>query len=123
KVTQKLDRAAHIGDRLGQLIETLLDVSRISAGQIKLRLEPFDLCDAAREVVERLRDGAAGAGCELTLTAEAPLLGTWDRLRIEQVLMNLISNAIKYAAGKPIRVSVTREAAMAVLRVRDGGPG
>jgi signal transduction histidine kinase len=53
----------------------------------------------------------------------SPLQGRWDRLRIEQILMNLISNSIKYAAGHPIHVSAVREGDIAVLQVRDEGSG
>jgi signal transduction histidine kinase len=105
------------------LIDALLDVSRIVTGQLELQLERFDLTEAMREVVERLRDGATSAGCELLLTVDGPIVGTWDRLRIEQVLMNLVSNAIKYAAGQPIHVSATRETETVALRVRDRGLG
>jgi PAS domain S-box-containing protein len=121
--TQKIDRAMRAGDRLAQLIEALLNVSRIATGQLKLNLESFDLAEGAREVVERLRDGATRAGCDLSLTVDGPLIGQWDRLRIEPILMNLISNSIKYAAGKPIQVSTIRADGEAVLEVRDKGPG
>jgi len=120
---KKIARARRIGDRLAQLIETLLDVSRIAAGTLRLTPEIFDLVDATREVMERLRDSATNAGCELSLESAVSVRGSWDRLRIEQVLTNLIANAIKYAAGKPIVVSVAREEDAAVLRVRDHGPG
>ena len=60
---KKIDRALRVSDRLGQLIEALLDVSRIATGRLKLQPESFDLDDAVREVVERLREAAARAGC------------------------------------------------------------
>jgi PAS domain S-box-containing protein len=104
---KKMDRARRIGDRLAQLIETLLDVSRIATGKLELKLENFDLVDAAREVVDRLRDSATSANCSISLEVDPSIPGRWDRLRIEQVLMNLISNSIKYAAGRPIEVSAT----------------
>ncbi len=121
--TEKIERALRAAERLNQLIEALLDVSRIATGQLTLKLESFDLAEGARDVVERLREGAANAGCELLLRVDGPLIGQWDRLRVEQVLMNLISNCFKYAAGKPIEVSTFREGEVAVLEVRDHGPG
>jgi PAS domain S-box-containing protein len=123
RLASKIERAQRIGDRLGMLVEALLDVSRIARGRLKLSFESFDLVDAVREVCERLRDAATSAGCELSIVVGGPIQGSWDRLRIEQVLMNLISNAIKYAAGGPIQVSLEREANQAVLEVRDQGPG
>jgi PAS domain S-box-containing protein len=120
---KKMDRAGRIGDRLAQLIETLLDVSRIATGKLELKLENFDLVDAAREVVDRLRDSATSANSSISLEVDPSIPGRWDRLRIEQVLMNLISNSIKYAAGHPIEVSATRSGDQAVLQVRDHGPG
>jgi PAS domain S-box-containing protein len=122
-LANSFERAIRIGTRLGQLVDALLDVSRIAAGELSLNVEPFDLCDSAREVTDRMRESAAAAQCELSFEVAGPVEGRWDRLRIEQVLMNLLSNAIKYAAGRPICVSVAREGETAQLRVSDGGPG
>lgn len=123
KLARNMDRANRLAGRLGQLVEALLDVSRIATGRFKLSLEFFDLGDAAREIVDRLRDSAKAAGCGLSLETTGPLEGRWDRLRIEQVLMNLISNSVKYAAGQPIQVLLGREADRAIIEVRDCGPG
>jgi PAS domain S-box-containing protein len=120
RLERNMDRARRLAARLGQLVEALLDVSRIATGGLKLNL---DLSDAAREVVERLGDSATAAACELSLRSAGPLQGRWDRLRIDQVLMNVIANAIKYAAGQPIQVSLTCESDIAAVEVRDGGPG
>jgi PAS domain S-box-containing protein len=123
RVAAKVSRAARSSDRLADLIEALLDVSRIAAGRFELHPQDFDLSEAVREVCERLRETAAQAGCELSLKLGGSLPGTWDRLRVEQVLTNLLSNAIKYAAKAPIEVSLAQEGNAAVLVVRDSGPG
>jgi len=123
KVGTNVERAQRVGARLAQLIEALLDVSRIATGELRLNLGAFDLRDAAGEIVERLRESAEAAKCELRLDAPFPGRGRWDRLRIEQVLMNLISNSIKYAGGKPIDVSIAQDADTAVIQVCDQGPG
>src|SRR5690606_20914393 len=123
KLAQRLDRAVKLGDRLTSLIEALLDVSRIATGELRLQPEPLDLAEAVQEGIERFRDAAAGAGSELRCEVAGPLPGTWDRLRVEQVLMNLVSNSIKYAPGKPIRVSAARDGDHVVMQVRDHGPG
>jgi len=122
-LARKVDRAMRVGDRLVQLVEALLDVSRIASGKLKLNVESFDLVEAVREIVERLRDSAANAGCNLSLQTDGAIEGRWDRLRVEQVVTNLISNATKYAAGQPVDVSVTRKGDAAVLEVRDRGAG
>jgi PAS domain S-box-containing protein len=120
---QKVARAVRIGDRFTQLIEALLDVSRISTGRLTLEFEDFDLVEAAREVTERLRDSATNAGCQLSLSIDSSLPGRWDRLRVEQILTNLISNSIRYAAGTAIRVSTSKDSQTAILQVCDDGPG
>jgi PAS domain S-box-containing protein len=122
-VAQKIDRAIQVGDRLAELIDALLDVSRIATGRLKLTLEACDLATPVREVVDRLRESASRAGCQLTATVPAAVSGRWDRLRIEQVLTNLISNATKHAAGQPIEVFAAGEGDRAVVQVRDHGPG
>jgi PAS domain S-box-containing protein len=123
KLATKLDRATRASDRLADLIETLLDVSRIATGKLSLSLDSFDLEEATRDVVERVRDAANSARSQLTLRSEKPVAGRWDRLRIEQIVMNLLSNAIKYAGGKPIEVTVASYGGAAVVEVRDHGPG
>jgi PAS domain S-box-containing protein len=122
-LAKSMARARRLAGRLDQLVETLLDVSRIATGRLRLNPESFDLGDLAREVTERLRDSARAAACELSLEVTGQHPGRWDRLRIEQVLMNLISNSIKYAAGQPIEVSLGRDDGAAILEVRDRGPG
>jgi PAS domain S-box-containing protein len=119
----KVERAMRITGRLAQLVETLLDVSRFSAGKLKLNVEAFDMIEAIRDVVERFRDAAAAAGCTVVVKTSGAVEGRWDRLRVEQVLTNLIGNAIKYASGQPLEISAARRGDDAILEVRDHGPG
>jgi PAS domain S-box-containing protein len=123
KVTKKLEKAIRAGDRMGDLVESLLDVSRIASGQLSLKYESFDMVEAAHEVIERLREAAQRARCDVSLGAGAPVRGRWDRLRVEQILTNLLSNAFKYASATPVVVTIRRETETAVLQVRDAGPG
>ncbi len=123
KVITKLGRALRSTGRLSDLVETLLDVSRISTGRLTLHPERFDLAATVKELVERLQEAASAAGCPVLVREEQPLEGVWDRLRIEQVVGNLLANAFKYAAGSPVEVSVGREGSEALLVVSDRGPG
>ncbi|MCP3140371.1 sensor histidine kinase [Pyxidicoccus xibeiensis] len=123
KVRTKAERAYKGAERLLDLVETLLDVSRIATGRFSLSRSGFDLARCVEEVTERFREQAARAGCELLLRLEEPVSGEWDRLRLEQVVTNLLANALKYAAGTPVELSVRAEGANAVLTVSDQGPG
>jgi len=123
KVARKLEKAARAGDRLGDLVESLLDVSRIASGQLSLKYEAFDMVEVAHEVIERHREAAQRARCDVSLGAGAPVRGLWDRLRVDQILTSLLSNAFKYAAAAPVLVTIRRETDTAVLQVRDAGPG
>jgi len=124
RLAQGVDRAARQTHRLTKLIEDLLDVSRITTGRIHLEVEPFDLCALVRDVVERFTDTAVRAKCNLGLqVGVSEIVGSWDRLRIEQILTNLLSNAVKYGAGKPIEVVVEATAGEARIVVRDQGIG
>ncbi|MFL5310645.1 MAG: ATP-binding protein [Myxococcales bacterium] len=109
--------------RLGALVDTLLDVSRIAAGKLTLDVQECDLAAVASEVVERWREEASRAGCELSIDAPAPVPGRCDPLRIDQVIENLLGNAIKYAPGKPVRISVASRDGQAEIVVADEGPG
>ncbi|HVG63148.1 MAG TPA: ATP-binding protein [Hyalangium sp.] len=110
--------------KLSELVNDLLDVARIAGGRLRLELEEVELGTLVREVITRYEPEAMRAGSKLTLE-EAPeaVTGHWDRLRLEQVITNLVDNAIKYGAGKPIRVFVDSDANRARLRVRDEGIG
>jgi signal transduction histidine kinase len=109
--------------RLHRLIDELLDASRISAGRLELELEEVDLAEVAEEVGLRFRDEAARLGSRLVVRAPLAAVGYWDRGRVDQVISNLVANAIKYGEGKPIEVAVETTEDRAVVRVRDGGVG
>ncbi len=123
KLARRLERATRNVDRLTALIESLLNVSRLAHGQLVLRPAPMDLARAISEVVENLRAQAAKAGCEIAVKSEPSLPGVWDRLRVEQVVMNLLTNAFKYGAGSPVDVTLRLEEGHAVVEVADRGPG
>ncbi len=108
--------------RLVGLVDDLLDVSRITTRRLRLDLEPTDLGATVHDVVERHRSELTQAGCSLSLAIAPGVVGLWDRLRIEQVFTNLLTNAMKYAAG-PIEIRVESDAATARLVVCDHGPG
>ncbi|WP_164007024.1 sensor histidine kinase [Pyxidicoccus trucidator] len=123
KVRNKAERAYKGGVRLLDLVEALLDVSRIATGRFSLSRSGFDLTRSVEEVAESFREQAARAGCELILHLDASVPGEWDRLRLEQVVTNLLANAFKYAAGTPVELAVRAEGANAVITVSDQGPG
>ncbi len=123
RLTSRLERSSNSLERLGRLIDSLLDVSRISTGRLELNVETFDLVAVVREVIERVREEALRAGCDLRVTAASPIVGSWDRLRLEQVLTNLVSNAIKYGAARPIEIELSERDGQARLEVIDHGIG
>jgi PAS domain S-box-containing protein len=110
-------------DRLCKLVDQLLDVSRIAAGRVQLQLERGDLLAVVQEAAERFSEEAVRNGCTITVDDEGPVIADFDPLRIEQVVANLMVNAIKYGRGKPIDVSVKLEGALARMVVRDQGIG
>nr|WP_239470753.1 ATP-binding protein [Archangium violaceum] len=123
RLKQSLVMAQRQTERLEQLVNHLLDVSRISTGRLELELEEVDLSEVVRRLVMRFEEKLAEAGCVAVVDADAPVRARVDRLRVEQVLMNLLSNAMKYAPGQPVELSVARQGTEAVLGVRDYGPG
>lgn len=118
-----LESAIRQADRLVSLVDGMLDVSRITSGRLTLQLDRFDLCDAVTEVADSFREAATRAGCELAVDARGPIVGAWDRLRIEQILSNLVGNAIKYAPHRPVEIAATRHGSSARVTVRDHGLG
>ncbi|AKI98543.1 signal transduction histidine kinase [Archangium gephyra] len=109
--------------KLAVLVDALLDVSRLTQGRLVLTWEELDLTEVVREVVERFAQQAAKTGSAVEVEAEGRVMGRWDRVRLEQVMTNLLSNALKYGAGRPVRVAVEGEPERAVLVVSDEGIG
>jgi signal transduction histidine kinase len=122
-VTDRLDKAERSGRRLEKLISQLLDVSRIAAGRLSLEAEPFDLAQLVREVVTRFSEAGTTARSPIVVRADAAVHGSWDRNRIDQVITNLISNAVKYGKEQPVEVELWADAESAHLRVTDHGIG
>jgi len=115
--------AARQISRLGHLVEALLDVSRIVGRRVKLDREELDLRDIARDAIERLGEMAARHRSTLVLRCPEPVRGTWDRLAMERILGNLLSNALKFGAEQPIEVRLGADGEHAVIDVEDHGIG
>jgi PAS domain S-box-containing protein len=122
KTRGRLRAAMRQVDRLASLVDSLLDVSRLSLGKLSLELSEVDLAQVVRDGLERLEAVFSQAGCEVRLEA-CEARGEWDGSRLEQVVVNLLSNAAKYGAGKPVCISVDVDEGQARLRVRDEGIG
>jgi signal transduction histidine kinase len=118
-----LERIKRQVNRLSALVESLLDVSRITAGRLALNLAEVDLGAVVTDVVARLRDDASRAGATIEVVGDGPILGTWDRLRVDQIVTNLLANAIKYGGGKPIEVELGTSENRARVKVTDHGIG
>lgn len=109
--------------RLSRLIEDLVDVSRIKAGRIRIKREMVDLHELVNGIIEAFRQESESVGCEVSFESPGPLPGRWDSLRLEQVVINLLKNSLKYGAGKPVRLKLRAEAGQVYLSVRDQGIG
>jgi PAS domain S-box-containing protein len=120
---ERLGAAVRQTERLARLIDRLLDVSRIAQGRVEMAPEIFDLAVLVRQVAEDFREPAAQARAALELQLPEKVEGSWDRLRIEQVLVSLLANAVKYGAGKPITVKLEEVGDVVRLCVADRGIG
>jgi signal transduction histidine kinase len=112
-------------DALTKLVETLLDVSQIRLGRFSVKPETdVDLFNLVQEVVERYRPQweMAQSPVKVKLLGVSPK-GHWDRLRMDQVVSNLLTNAIKYGRGKPIELTISSDMSGARISIRDYGPG
>jgi two-component system, OmpR family, sensor kinase len=126
RLVESLDQIEWLITRYLKRANVLLDVSRITSGKLALERLPVDVCEVAREVIENFLPLRQHAGSDLTLDLPGePVVVSGDRLGIEEILDNLVSNAIKYGANKPIvlRIGLDEEQHCALIRVSDSGPG
>ncbi|HEY8078737.1 MAG TPA: ATP-binding protein [Labilithrix sp.] len=107
-----------------RLVEDMLDLGRIITGKLRVDTEPVDLATLARDAVESAKPGAATRGVDLEVAAAATVRLAGDAARLRQVVVNLVSNAIKFTPeGGRVRVEVAREGDRVLLRVSDSGRG
>jgi two-component system, sensor histidine kinase and response regulator len=109
--------------RLLRILQDMLDHSRLQLGKFSIYPSKISLNELVRDVVERYQPLAQAAGCCIWLEGNETVEGSWDQARIEQVVTNLISNAIKYGSQKPIEINVRRSEENAIISVRDHGVG
>ena len=102
---------------------TLLEITRLNAAKVQINPTTFDLRELVHECVRKYEQMAARAGTPLQCLAAQPVLGTWDQLATEQVLDNLVSNAIRYGDAKPVTIDLQANDDQVVLQVIDRGIG
>jgi len=122
-VDELLELAERQGSRLTRLLEDVMDVSLVETGWAALHLAEVELGAIVRDVAARFQGDLARSRCSLSIECDGPVLGRWDRSRIDQVVTNLLSNAAKFGAGEPIEIRIGETAGWARLSVRDHGIG
>jgi len=116
----KLDRQVN---KLSKLVDDMLDISRLSRGRLELNKKEMNLSSLTREVLYGMMDQLKLAGITLTMSVPDNVTGFWDPDRLEQVVENLVTNAIRYARKTPLTVRVSESQEKAILEVCDQGPG
>lgn len=109
--------------RLSKLVDSMLDVTRLAAGRMQFAPAEINLQQIVIEVVAAMRASIELSGSQLTVHAPLPVIGFWDSTQLETVVSNLLTNAIKYGAGKPIEVRLDKNGPIARLAVADRGIG
>lgn len=109
-------------DRLIGLIQILLDVSKIQSGKFNYTFSQTSLHEIIHDVIERNRDVISSSGCKLIVSNIPDVSVKWDKLRIEQVIINLLMNAVKYAPGR-IELNLSEDVGMIKIEVKDYGKG
>ncbi|MEO7165350.1 MAG: ATP-binding protein [Bdellovibrionia bacterium] len=108
-------------ERLARLVEAMLETSRRTT--LELKYVPFEMSDLVQDVVSRFQEEVSRKKYQVLLELQPKVTGRWDILKIEQVVRNLFTNAIKYGEGKPIRITVSSDGKFAILVVQDWGIG
>lgn len=110
-------------DHFSRLVEALLDIIRLDAGVLSLKKQDVDLAIAVKNMVELYKNEFKRAGCSVILNLKEDIVGHWDLTRIEQVILNILNNAMKYGAGREIEITTTQVGNKAQLSIKDHGIG
>jgi signal transduction histidine kinase len=123
KLLEMLESAEGQTQRLAKMINDLLNVSIIRTGRLDLELEELDLNQLVKEVVVNFKERAEKEGYKITSVLDGEIKIRADKIRITQVISNLLSNAMKYGQNKPIEIKVSKELNTAKIIVKDQGIG
>ncbi len=123
QLEQRLMRIEQVVRHYVKRATVLLDVSRIIKGQLQFELTSFDLMTLVHDIVGSFTGQVERAGFAISVTAPETLPGLWDRMAMEQIIENLVSNAIRYGARTPVELYVERRDEQVRLQVRDYGSG
>lgn len=107
-----------------RLIDDMLDVSRIQSGRLSIEAAVVDLAAVVHRVVDDMAQPIESSGSEVIVVDPGePIRGCWDAFRLEQIVVNLLGNALRYGGGKPVRIGLAQIGGSARVSVADGGPG
>ncbi|NHZ82028.1 response regulator [Massilia sp. CCM 8695] len=106
-----------------RLINDMVDVSRIRSGKLSIRPAETELSALLARIVSDLAQRTEAAGCTVELHAPEPVAGVWDEFRVEQIIINLLTNALRYGGSKPVKISLDARDGYAIIVVRDQGVG
>jgi len=109
--------------RITGLIDNLLDISKNNYGRLALKLEPVNLSEMLDDILDRLKNIISKSNCNLKLNIKKHVIGMWDRLKLEQVITNLLTNAIKYGKGYPVELSIDSNGSKCQFAIKDQGIG
>lgn len=124
KTKQFIQKVEHQAQRLNQLVEDMLDISRIRTGRFKMQWEECNLHLLISDIIERMKDQFTIAGYDVpVLEGPKTVVGKWDKLRLEQMIMNLFTNAIRYGKKSKIRVKIEARGSHVIISVHDRGIG
>lgn len=116
-------RDAHQIRGMIRLLDDIMDVGRVRTGQLSMTLRPVDLATIARHAVASMEEQARSLGVALTVEGAHELPVSGDEFRLEQVLLNLLTNALRYGLGRPVSVVLEASSGQACATVKDEGPG
>jgi signal transduction histidine kinase len=122
-IGRALDASERQVMRLTRVVDDLLDVSRIKGGKLTFTFARVNLSELVRDVVDRFREPLTNVGSNVTTDIAGDIVGKLDQIRTEQIIDNLLVNAVKYAPGGPVHVSLGQGGGVATLVVDDRGPG
>lgn len=123
KVTALIKQIDNQTSRLTRLVDDMLDISRIRTGRLKMQLEEVNVTEMISDVLERLRPQFTNNGGIPVVKIEEDIIAFWDKFRIEQVLTNLLTNAIRYGNNRPVKIEVCRRNEEVIISVIDQGIG